>query len=270
MATLEFKGSELNWDSVVLLLAQIHDLSNRSDLRALIFSVPSSSNENVDSKNLINQITNKYVKVPLESFEKKVAAFYQLAWVSRCALASIKTPVLAVLNGPMHGFETTLALAADWRVATHDTSIHLTGVNSNSIFEICKTVRGLISAGVTKLPPIVDADEMQRLNLVSSVCDKNVEALHMAEKLAINISNSPSVGVLNTMRLIRRELPSKEQLAKICVSFVNEQNEYILLKNPTEDAHKIHLIIEKHFIRIDVAGSIISAAELHTALQASS
>ena len=270
VATLEFKSGELNWDSVVMLLAQICDLSHQNDLRVLIFSVPSSSNENIGSKNLIEHIINKHVELPLESFDKTVASFYQLAWVSRCALSSIKIPILAVLDGPMHGFEAALALAADWRVSTHDASFYLTGFSTNSLFEICKAVRALISAGMNELPPILDVVEMQRLNLVSFVYEKNTEALHMAERLAITISNSPSTGVQNTMRLLRRELPSKTQLAKICVSFVKTHHENILSQNITEETYNIHLLVEKYFIRMDVTGGIISAAELLTSLQVAS
>ena len=70
------------------------------------------------------------------------------------------------------------------------------------------------------LPHILDEIKMLDTNLISSCTTTFVEAVEIAEQLAVTIATSPSDGVANTLRLLRPGVLSEQKLAKVCVSYV--------------------------------------------------
>ena len=153
------------------------------------------------------------------SFEAKVATVHRFVSVSHKSVASFRVPVLAVLDGPINGFEASLALSSDWRVATSGTALHAKQAGVDP-FQVHEKILSLCRQDKGALPETLDDKKMHGINLVSSVTNTFTEALEMATQLAVTISVSPSDGVVNMMKLLRPNIRSEQDLAEVAVSFV--------------------------------------------------
>ena len=113
-------------------------LQERRDLDAIVLLVPKSDECGVGSDSILLQ---NGVSIS-SSFEAKVATVYRFVSVAHESVTSFRVPVLAVLDGSINGFEASLALASDWRVATSGTTLHAKQAGLDP-FQVCEKILSL-------------------------------------------------------------------------------------------------------------------------------
>ena len=195
IAVISFLGTSISLNSVLEFETLCAELQTRSDLGALVLLVPKNITGDFGSERLVQEA------IVSLSFEGNVTAIHRLALVSHNTVASFCVPVSAVLDGPIVGFQASLAFASDWRIPTIGTSLHVSDEVGFDPFQVHEKATSLCRQDKQVLPHILDERKMLDTNLISSCTPTFEEAVEIAEQLAVTMATSPSDGVANTLRL---------------------------------------------------------------------
>lgn len=133
-------------------------------------------------------------------------------WVKRGhvvfdALAALRQPVIAVLNGPAFGGGLELALAADLRIAEDHVQLALpeTGIGTIPGWSGSQRLNRFLNPSIIKEMVFtgekMNAKRAEQFGLVNRVCDKG-EGMKVAVQLANTISKRADVAVQLTKQVI--------------------------------------------------------------------
>ena len=208
---LSFANKTVSFDSVIDFEVCCRRICDMSNVRAVVLVIPQNQDNDLIPASVVESST---------LFESRVAGYYQITAAFHKAFQSLQMPILAVLSGPAQGFLASLALSSDWRIVTSGSTLHLCD-HQCDLFLVRTKSHALCRMDKRRTLPLdITASQMLDLDMVSSFKSTFEEALEAAQDLARTISEAPSEGVFNSMKILRNFLPSHQVLADMCVSCV--------------------------------------------------
>ena len=199
------KLNALTFDAYADLRDLLLELPHRGDTRVLVLR---GSGRGFCSGGDVDEIIGETLRMEPDD----LLAFTRMTGEVVRAMRECPIPVIAGLHGVAAGAGSVLALASDFRVVARSarfaflfTKVGLSGADMGAAYLLPRIVGLGHATRILMLGDTVDAEEAERVGLVSELVDDH-ELDAAVTRLAARLADGPSFGYAQTKALLSREL----------------------------------------------------------------